>query len=391
MHLHSDPFSCSAGDMLLAALFDLGLEMQALCSGLGGLSEDAFDLSAEKVVEHGISATRVTVHDRSGERAPHRVLKDLLRALEQCDLPAQVKSQAEDVFSLLARAEGAVHRKSSEEVHFHEISGIDTFVDVVGTCLGLSLLDVTRITCSPVTVGSGTIECAHGTLPVPAPATLEILTTSAIPFAQIDTGQELLTPTGAALLAVIVDAFVPCPSLLARGTGYGAGSRQVAGRPNLVRAILGSGATDDASTDTVIEYTAVVDDMTAEELAHAVEQCFAVQALDAYTTPATMKKGRAGMELTVLCHPAESRAVLDALFQHTTTFGLRVQQKLRQILQREIITVTVRGHAIRIKRGSRSGTVMTVQPEFEDCKVAAEAMGESLDTVFQLARNAARP
>jgi len=391
-HLHFDCYAGAAGDMILAALLDVGLSPEALREALGQLAIGDYALRHERVTRAGIAGTLVCVEEAAsahghGKHHHHRHLRDMLAVLEP--LPERPRTRARAVLELLADAEGKVHGRSRDAVHFHEISGIDTLVDVAGACLGLELLGVQTVTCSPLTVGSGTITCAHGTLPLPAPATLEILAQRQIPYTQIDSGQELLTPTGAALLAVLCESFGPCPPLVPERIGYGAGGRDLEARPNVLRAVLGAPSAEDATHDTVVEFRTAIDDMTPEEIAYLLEKCLAAGALDAYAVPAIMKKGRPGVELTVLAAPAKAPALECCLFLESRTFGLRVQLVPRAILAREFLTVQVQGRDVRVKLGRYEQRIVTVQPEYEDCRQVAMAAQLPLGAVFSRARQEA--
>jgi len=313
----------------------------------------------------------------------------MLEVLDKVTTSASTKDRAGRVFRLLAETEAGIHGADPQTVHFHEVSGVDTLVDVIGVCLALERLGVASVSCSPLPVGTGTVECAHGTLPLPAPATLAILTRFQIPFAQTEVPAELVTPTGAALLAVLAGGFGPCPPLAANAVGYGAGARELAGRPNVVRAVLGETASETADRDTVVELRTAIDDMTGEQIGYLLQQCLAAGALDAYATPATMKKSRPGVELTVLAPPAKAEAVKGCLFAQSTTFGVREAQVGREMLAREHVTVDVLGEQVRVKVGKRGGVPVTAQAEFEDCRKAAEARRVPLSRVFALAAAAA--
>lgn len=437
MHLHLDASNGIAGDMLLAVLLEVGLDEQALTEQLAKMQVPGWRLTSEAVLRHGIAARHVQVHDESHtpvstthshshdeahdhshdhghdhphshghahgyshshapaqaaghhhhhhhhDHGPHRHLRDLLDALEQGGYSPRVQERATRVFRAIAEAEGAVHGKSPEEVHFHEVSGIDTLIDVVGACIGLELLGVSSVSCDNVTVGSGTIEIAHGTVALPAPATLAILTSAEIPYRQASESGERITPTGAALLAVLVDAFGPAPALCGGAVGYGAGSKDTPGRANVLRAVLAEQAeNNENSADFVMEIRAVIDDMTPEQLANAAQTLRNAGALDVWMTPVVMKKGRAGGELTVLSTVDSSTVVIDAVFRETTTFGIRKQRVARETLERDWIEVDVRGQAVRVKRGLRRGECMTCQPEFDDCAAAATVLELPVQTVM---------
>jgi uncharacterized protein (TIGR00299 family) protein len=262
---------------------------------------------------------------------------------------------------------------------------------VFGACLGIELLKIERVTCSPLVVGSGTIRCAHGTFPAPAPATVEILRQRGVPYSQIAVEHELLTPTGAALLAVLADSFGPCPAMRASAIGYGAGGKDLPGIPNVLRAVLGEPVLEaPVSGDSVVEFRAVIDDMTAEAIADLLERCLEAGAVEAYALPATMKKSRPGAEVTVLAPPERAAAVQDCLFANSSTFGLRRQTIPRVVLERETIGTEVLGQRVRVKIGRYRGAIIRVQPEYEDCRSVSRILGQPLAEVFRLAENSAR-
>lgn len=413
MHLHLDTPSGAAGDMIVAACLDLGVSFDWLKGELASLGVDGYALSTEAVSRSGIAATRFVVddhhhadmHDHSHDHShghehkhqneglhhhhhagPNRHLKDLLGIVESAPFSESVKERASRIFVCLAEAEAEVHGQSLETVHFHEVSGVDTLLDVVGACLALEHLGVTSISCSPLTVGSGIIECAHGSLPAPAPATLAILRSGGIPFRQANVETELLTPTGAALLAGLVDRFGACPAMRCEQTGHGAGSREIPGRPNVLRALLGTLESGlGVETDTVFELRAMVDDMTPEATAYCLERCLTVGALDAYALHGTMKKGRPGLEIVVLTHVDKLPPVRDTIFRESSTFGIRISETPRQILPRTVETVDVQDCSIRIKIGRIGDEVVHRQPEFEDCRAAACVLGLPLQEVMRLA------
>ncbi|MDR2390550.1 MAG: nickel pincer cofactor biosynthesis protein LarC [Planctomycetota bacterium] len=434
MHLHLDCQFGVAGDMFLGALVDAGADFEAIQGALREIIPDAFDISFRRVSRNGVAATLADVtweqgdsaaagdHHSHADEGPHRRLRDLLALLGGDTVPPRARMRAEKVFRLLGEAEAAVHGLDPEEVHFHEISGIDTAVDVIGSCLALEMLDVDGISASPLTVGSGMVICAHGIFPVPAPAVLEILRRSNMPWRSGGDG-ERATPTGTALLAGLADSFGSSPALTVIRIGYGAGHREFSDVPNLLRAVIGKSASrGDAAmdggerhahtviarsleaeetgqpllpgekapeNDRVVEFVFVVDDMTPEAVAHCCETCLAVGALDAWAIPTVMKKGRPGHEVTVLAAPGRAGQVADAIWQESTTFGMRVGERSRLTLARDFRTVEVFGQPIRIKLGWLGGKLIRRQPEYADCLAAAKVAEAPLLRIFTLAAEAA--
>ncbi|MDR3212189.1 MAG: nickel pincer cofactor biosynthesis protein LarC [Planctomycetota bacterium] len=420
MHLHVDCSFGASGDMFLAALVDGGVDRLKIQETLQSLSLGEFSVTGEKVSRSGISALHLEVVE-SESATGHRHLADLLRLLDPDLLPARVRERASRVFHILAEAEGEVHSLPPSEVHFHEISGIDTAVDVIGTCLALELLGVDSLSATVPAAGSGMVSCEHGIFPIPAPATMEILKRHQIPWRQGGDG-ERLTPTGAALLAGLVDSFGIAPELHVVHIGYGAGKRDYSDAPNLLRIIVGKVATRQeeagprreaepgealplardllfppaeirpeggAGAEVMVEFRTLVDDMTPEAVAFLEECCFAAGAVEAYSLPATMKKGRQGQEITVLAPSSQAAAVAETIWQQSTTFGIRVRETRRLVLSREIRNVRVEGSPVRIKLGWYGGMIIRRQPEFADCCELAKRLGIPLEQVFRQAEAAA--
>ena len=377
-----DCFNGAAGDMIVAALIDAGADVARLRTGLEGLGLTDYKLEIASTRKQGFAATRFDVQLDPQADQPHRHLADILALLEQADLPPRVRARASEVFTRLGHAEAKVHGTGIEQVHFHEVGAVDALLDVVGAVLALELLGIERVYCSPIPVGSGTIQCAHGTLPVPAPATAELL--AGVPLAPSDEEGELTTPTGAALLTTLAETFGPLPAMRLSATGSGAGGREGKTRPNLLRVLIGeTEAEGDTDEITVLETN--LDDTSPELVGHCLEQLLAQGALDAYAVPIQMKKSRAGVLLTVLCEPADAGKLEQVLFTETTTFGIRKQQMRRVKLQRRFESVDTPFGPIRVKVGTRAG-VQKAAPEFEDCRQAAQARGVAVQEVMLAAQ-----
>lgn len=318
----------------------------------------------------------------------------MLALADRFEAPVCVREQARRVFTLLAEAEAAVHGVPVESVHFHEISGIDTAVDVLGVCWAMDALGVCSCSATPVSVGGGRIDCAHGVLPVPAPATLEIVRRTGIPIQSGPVERELCTPTGAALLGVLADTFGAEVSGRVCGVGYGAGTAELEGVPNVVRAVLVEREGEPGETSGrgwVCELVTVLDDVTAEETAYALARCLEAGALDAYTVPAGMKKGRMGVEVTVLCEVGEADRLGHLLFRHTGTLGIRRRMVSRSTLDRDTVCVKVAGREVRVKRVLCGGSVVRVKAEYEDCRRVSEVTGISFTAVRREAEGRACP
>ncbi|MBI3851000.1 MAG: nickel pincer cofactor biosynthesis protein LarC [Verrucomicrobia bacterium] len=307
-----------------------------------------------------------------------------------------VKQKSIAVFHRVAVAEGKIHGMSPENVHFHEVGAVDSIVDIVGACVALELLDRPRVLASPLVEGTGWINCAHGRFPIPAPATLAILGERGVPISQCEEPHELVTPTGAALLAEFVARFGPMEGLTATKIGFGLGTRDNQTRPNVLRAVLGettatSGAAHDWQTDTIAVLETNLDDINAELLGHFVEQALAAGALDAFHTPIQMKKNRPGVLLTVLCAAAEADKFTELMLRETSAFGVRRTMAERRKLQREFAEVKTPWGKVTVKLGKLDGKAIQATPEFESCKKLAEEAGVPLKQIYEAATKAVKP
>lgn len=382
-----DCFSGAAGDMILAAAVDAGWPLDALRAVVERLGLAGVSVSAERVTRGGIAATHVRVSVDERQQSDRRHLPEIIKLIVDADLPAAVAQNALIVFQRLAEAEAAVHGIEVEQVHFHEVGATDALVDIVGACAGLAALGLERIVCSPVPTGYGTVTCAHGVLPVPAPATAELL--RGVPLAACDEQAELVTPTGAAILTTLAEGFGPLPPMRLARVGYGAGTRAGQRRPNLLRLLIGDAAQPTAADrDEVVVLEAQVDDATGQAVAHACERLLAGGALDAFIVPIIMKKGRPGQLVTALCRPEDADALADLLLAETSTLGVRRTAAQRTKLPREVATVDTRFGPIRVKVAQRATGGRRAWPEYEDCASAARAAGVPLVDVQQEALRA---
>jgi hypothetical protein len=291
---------------------------------------------------------------------------------------------AQEAFRRLAHAEGRIHAIDPEQVHFHEVGAVDAIGEVCGVALALHDLDVDRVVCSPLPVGRGFVEAAHGRLPLPAPATLALL--DGAPVHGVDIALELVTPTGAALVAAIADEYGPIPAMTLAGTGYGAGTRDLDAVPNVVRVMVGTEARRSARVSLI---EANLDDLLPELAPDAAAACFAAGALDVWTAPVQMKRGRPGFIISALARPEDERAVADAMLRETSTLGVRIARYDRIELERESRTVEVGGEPVRVKVGKLGGKIVNLAPEHADCERAARILGEPVKTVWALALAAA--
>jgi uncharacterized protein (TIGR00299 family) protein len=376
--LYVDCIGGVAGDMLLGALLDAG----ATVAGLERLGVDGLRVETGKAERHGIVATTVTVAGAPGQ--PHRDWASIRAQIADAGFPERVTARAQAAFARLAHAEARIHDTTPERVHFHEVGAVDALGEVCGVALALESLGVDRVVCSPLPAGRGFVRAAHGRLPLPAPATLELL--AGAPLYGVDADVELVTPTGAALVAGLAEAYGPLPPLTLAATGYGAGTRDIDEFPNLVRAILGHDATAGAAVSLI---EANLDDLIPELAPDAAQACFAAGALDVWTAPAQMKHGRPGFVLSALARPPDEDAVARAILTQTSTLGVRISRCDRIELERESWTVEVAGEPVRVKVGRLDGRVVNLAPEHADCERAARISGEPVKAVWARALAAA--
>jgi hypothetical protein len=376
-------FSGVAGDMLLGALLDAGADLDEVRAILGRLPVDGWALDAEPVLRGGIAATRAVV-DAPEDLHHHRTWGSIRSLLAEAGLPPRVHDRAHAAFAALAEVEGALHRRPADDVHFHEVGALDAIVDIVGTCAALEVLDIDEVVCSPVATGHGSVAAAHGELPVPAPAVARLLV--GLPVVGVDVAMELATPTGVALVRSLASAFGPVPAMTVSATGFGAGGRDLEGRPNVVQVVVGSARTAEATPgQPVVLLEANVDDATGEVLAHAVGRLLDVGAHDAWITPIVMKKGRPAHTVTALVDPVDAGRIAAVLTAETGSLGVRGSRLDKWPAARTVETVDVDGRAIRVKVTSDR-----IKVEFEDAAAAASSLGMPVREVLARAEAAAR-
>ena len=370
--------------MLLGALVDLGLPIETLRAALATLPLPGYRIESAVVQRGSFRATKVdvVVEPHGHGHHHHRGLKEILAVLGQSGLDAGVKERAAGLFRRLAEVEAAAHGTTIEKVHFHEVGAVDSIVDIVGGVFGLAWLKAERIVASPLNLGSGTVTMAHGTFPVPAPATARLV--KDVPVYGAGDG-ELTTPTGALLVTGHAHAYGPLPLMRIENVGYGAGSRETKGLPNVVRLIVGETLAQAESGDRVLVLETEIDDMSPQFCGPLIEHLLAAGAFDAYYTPIYMKKGRPGIQVTVLADSARRAAIEEVLFRETTTIGVRSQEWERACLEREIVSVDTAYGVIRIKRASSGGRTLNAQPEFDDCERAAGQAGVPAKEVWAAA------
>jgi len=433
-----DCFAGIAGDMFLGALLGAGVPEQVLVNTAAALKLGA-TLTVEKVDRSGISSLKVQVlengrpaednskieqqssssstllprtqhehktgtphshdhtrtHEAGHTHAEHhhgRSLTEIRRLIQSAVLPDAVKAMAVRTFELLGDSEAKIHNLPVDHIHFHEVGAVDAIIDIVCAAAGIHHLGITAWHCSPVNVGGGSVVCAHGTFPVPAPATADLL--SGLPTYSAHVQKELVTPTGAALLRMLNPVFGPQPPMRVSSIGYGAGTRNPAGFPNVLRLMIGeaAAATSPASqpaaqgpNDEVAVLETAIDDMSPQLLAHVAERALAEGALDTMLTPVIMKKGRPGTLLTLLCSPDQTNKFERLLLSETSTLGIRIRIDRRRTLDRNHVTAATAYGPIRVKLGSLHGDVLNVAPEFEDCRTAAAAHSVPVKQVQQAA------
>ena len=383
-----DCFSGISGDMTLGALIDASCSVEHLRSELGGLQVPGWELSAEKVWKNGMAATYVKV--KTEDQQKHRSLGAILEILQESRIAAPVRERAAAIFTKLGEAEARVHDVPVEKIHFHEVGAVDAIVDIVGACIGFHALGIEKFACSALNVGGGTVKMAHGVLPVPAPATANLL--QGKPTYSNGLQKELVTPTGAAIVATLCDSFGPQPAMTVSAIGYGAGTADLEGQPNVVRIMVGEevDATKRAQAEACAtgfdEEIAVIeanlDDMNPQIYGYFLERALGAGALDVYTTPVQMKKNRPGTLLTVLCKPQDANNLMSLIFAETTTFGARTYRAQRRTLPREFVNVATDFGDVRIKVSRVNGRILHVAPEYEDCRRLAVERNVPLQKVI---------
>jgi uncharacterized protein (TIGR00299 family) protein len=436
--LYLDIFSGISGDMFIGAMLDLGVDFHQLESELAKLKLDGYHLHAARkqkaqiegvkfdvhlahehghIHEHEHEHANGTKHSHSHSHDEHehhhsheehshehaheehrhnhehhehshgRNFSEIKKLIADSSLSPWVKEKAVAIFQRVAVAEGKIHGMPPEKVHFHEVGAVDSIVDIVGACVALELLGKPKILSGNVVEGTGWINCAHGRFPIPAPATLSILGARGISVSQCDEPHELVTPTGAALLAELVENFGPMQNLVAKKIGFGLGTRENKTRPNLLRAILGessesSGSANDWETDTITVLETNLDDINGEILGYFVERAFVAGALDVFHTPIQMKKNRPGVLLTILCAVSDADKFSEMILRETSAFGLRRSTLERRKLRREFQSVKTPFGEVTVKTGKLNGKIVQASPEFESCKKLADAKNISLKEIY---------
>jgi uncharacterized protein (TIGR00299 family) protein len=378
-----DPIGGLAGDMLLAALLDAGAPRQPLDDAIAALGLDDVDIDVSQPVRSGMKATHVEVRTQTGDGRTGAQMRGVIAA---SPLAHRVRARALDALDRLIVAEAAVHGVDPGDVVLHELGGDDTLVDICGAFALLDALEIERLECAPIPLGRGIGRMNHGSMPLPAPATMALL--AGVPVVGVDTPGELVTPTGAAIIVTAADGWGELPPMVLRRTGTGAGTREHPDRPNVVRVMIGD-ASREPHGDTVVLLQANIDDLLPELVPDVLEACTAAGAIDAWTVPIQMKKARPGVLLSVLGRPDQERALAETLLTHSSTLGVRVQRLERYELDRAIREVDVDGHTVRVKIGLLEGRVVNVAPEHDDCATIAATTGRPVKQIWAEALAAA--
>ena len=380
--LYFDCFAGASGDMILGAMVAAGVDSRVLREQLSLLGVEGFSVDFETVNRSGLSAIYARV--KAAHEHTHRHLADILKIIFASGLSEGVKQRAAKIFGRLAEAEARVHNEPVDHVHFHEVGALDAIVDVVGASICFELLAVDRFVCSPLHVGNGTVEMAHGRFPVPPPAVTELL--KGVPFYSTEIAGELLTPTGAAIITTVADEYGAIPQMIVEQVGYGAGTREYDKFPNVLRVLLGETESHTTADERLWMIETNIDDLSPQIIGHVMDRVFELGALDCYFTPVQMKKNRPGVLLSILCGKPEKEAVMRLLFTETTTLGVRSYEVDRRALERNIVSVETQYGPIDVKVAHLNGRIVNEMPEFEQCRRAAKNADVPLRVVEEAVR-----
>jgi uncharacterized protein (TIGR00299 family) protein len=383
-----DCYSGISGDMILGALVDLGVSPSKIRKALKSLDLKGYKLQTSQIQRGLIAGTKAQVKIEKVIHSHHKARKysDIKKLLADSDLSSTIKKNSLEVFRRIAEVEAAVHKTTMEKIHFHEVGAVDSIVDIVGGVIAIESLKLDRIYCSPLNVGEGFVECAHGCLPVPAPATLKLL--KGIPTFSSGVKKELTTPTGAAMIGFYANKFGPLPSLKIIDDGYGAGDHIIPKMPNMLRVILGE--IDEESDEELVLIETNIDDMNPELYESAMDSLFKAGALDVYLSSIIMKKSRPANKISVLSTENDRQALTKIILQETSSFGVRYYKVGRTVLDREIKTVKTSCGLIKVKVGKLNGKVIHVSPEYDDCKKSANKNKASVKQIYDEAQFQAR-
>ena len=417
--LYFDCFNGASGDMILGALLDAGLPLDALREALGSLGVDDYELVADQVLRAGVSATRfrliergpaLAVHDHhphhvghphaheppaeghhhvlgtgdagAGHAHAHRSLAEILTLVDRSALSPEARRRARQLFERLAEAEAAIHQMPVERVHLHEVGALDSIIDIVGAVFAIEWFAADRVVVSPMNVGGGMVRSAHGVFPVPAPATVCLLGDAPIYSSGVQA--ELVTPTGALLLTGHASAYGPVPAMRVARVGYGAGARDLPGTPNVLRVLVGE-STGDAAVERITVLACEIDDMNPQIFGALMDRLYDAGALEVFYAPVQMKKNRPGTLVTIIAPLERREALAKLVFRETTTIGIRYQEMQRERLEREVVVVATPLGPVRFKVARLAGTVTNAAPEFEDCARLADERGLAIKDVQAVA------
>ena len=380
-----DCYSGISGDMILGALVDLGVDPRKIRKALKTLDLKGYKLKTSRVQRGLIAGTKVQVSLTKSSHHPARKYSDIKKLIADSDLSSTAKKNSLKIFKRIAQVEAAIHDTTMEKIHFHEIGAVDSIVDIVGGVVAIESLKLDKIYASPLNVGEGFVQCAHGCLPVPAPATLKLL--QGIPVFSNGIKKELTTPTGAAMIGFYADKFGSLPAMKIVGDGYGAGDHIIAEMPNMLRVVLGEISAESDEELVLIETN--IDDMNPEFYEGTMESLFKAGALDVYLTPIIMKKSRPANKISVLSSETDRQAMTEILLHETSSFGVRYFRIGRTVLEREMKTVNISWGSVRIKIGKFNGKVIQISPEYEDCKKIAYKEKVSVKQVYEEAHSQA--
>jgi len=396
--LYFDCFAGAAGDMILGALLDAGLPFDELKRALGSLAVDGIDISLDRVVKTGVTASKFRVREAVQSHSPHTAhsphshhhLKHIFAAIDRSALSETARARAIKMFRRLGEAEAAIHNTPLERVHLHEVGALDSIVDIVGCAFAIEWFNADRVVVSPINVGGGMVKVAHGVFPVPAPATVALLKDAPIYSSGIQ--METLTPTGALVLTEYATEFGPVPPMTIERVGYGAGDREIDSTPNVVRVLVGVADPQAASRrpqgHPVCVLECEIDDMNPQIYGVLMDRLYAAGALEVFYAAVQMKKNRPGTLMTIVCKPDTRERMIEIVFRESTTIGVRHQELLRECLDREMVTVATSLGPVRFKVASRDGRVLNAQPEFEDLAKLSAEHGIPVKEVQALAQKA---
>ena len=380
-----DCYSGISGDMILGALVDLGVDPGKIRKALKTLDLKGYKLKTSRVQRGPIAGTKVQVSLTKSSHHPARKYSDIKKLIADSDLSSTAKKNSLEIFKRIAQVEAAIHDTTMEKIHFHEIGAVDSIVDIVGGVVAIESLKLDKIYASPLNVGEGFVQCAHGCLPVPAPATLKLL--QGIPVFSNGIKKELTTPTGAAMIGFYADKFGSLPAMKIVGDGYGAGDHIIAEMPNMLRVVLGEISAESDEELVLIETN--IDDMNPEFYEGTMESLFKAGALDVYLTPIIMKKSRPANKISVLSSETDRQAMTEILLHETSSFGVRYFRIGRTVLEREMKMVNISWGSVRIKIGKFNGKVIQISPEYEDCKKIAYKEKVPVKQVYEEAHSQA--